>query len=190
MDGWIGEGGFPRWALHQRRNFSRVAEAGKPETVAGGILVALEPVEHHNGWQLRQWSWRCMVPVANVQARGEGLLVDTMVSGQGFQAYLREPEYPTRLWRRGWTKPERQARGSPKSPNDKPSWVSTRRRGAPTRAPKACFCPRLGLYHLEPQPLSAGWLLRATAFPTRSTFTDWLLCCDRSAPRAKMSIGK
>ena len=26
---------------------------------------------------------------------------DTMVSGQGFQAYLREPEYPTRLWRRG-----------------------------------------------------------------------------------------
>jgi len=24
------------------------------------------------------------------------------------------------------------------------------------------------------QPLSAGWLLRATAFPARSTFTDWL----------------
>ena len=89
---------------------SRIAGALEPETVAGGILVALEPVEHHNGWQLRQWSWRCMVPVANVQARGEGLLVDTMVSGQGFQAYL--SECPTRLWRRGWTKPERQARGS------------------------------------------------------------------------------
>ena len=26
---------FSRWALHQPRNFSRVAEAGKPETVAG-----------------------------------------------------------------------------------------------------------------------------------------------------------
>ena len=90
---------------------SRIAGALEPETVAGGILVALEPVEHHNGWQLRQWSWRCMVPVANVQARGEGLLVDTMVSGQGFQAYLREPEYPTRLWRWGWTKPERQTGG-------------------------------------------------------------------------------
>ena len=106
MDGWIGEGGFPRWALHQPRNFSRVAEAGKPETTADGILVALGQVEH-SGCQLRQWSSWSMVPVANVQARGVGLLVDTRVSGQGFQAYLREPECPTRLWRPGWTQPKR-----------------------------------------------------------------------------------
>ena len=71
--------------------------------------------------------------------------------------------------------------------------MSTRRRGAPTRAPKACFCPRLGLYHLEPQPLSAGWLLRATAFGDvqicqAGTPTAFARVA-RSAVRAKASLG-
>ena len=77
--------GFQRWALHQRQEFARASAeegGGETETVAGGILVDLGAVEeHHDGWQLQQWSWRCMLAVAkvHVHALGVGLLVELQV---------------------------------------------------------------------------------------------------------------